>query len=162
METCEHEYGVIWCTKCGEPNPSGFKQLMSRPKTSQIVIDEFSKIVDSQDGKGFEKYQTTIDEAKDEDYDWKLMALEEAADLQKYLVKRIEELEKQKNKLIQDLAISETANQWLLNQITELKTQNKELKVANRHSVVMDLQKENLELFQENQSLKEQLQASKG
>jgi len=72
---------------------------MNRPKTSQIVIDEFSKIIDSQDHKGFNKYHRTIDEAKDKDYDWKLMALEETADLQKYLVKRIQELEKEVERL---------------------------------------------------------------
>ncbi|MBO0961464.1 hypothetical protein J1P26_17295 [Neobacillus sp. MM2021_6] len=65
---------------------------MQRPITSQIVIDEFAKIVDAQDDKGLKKYQTTIDEAKNENYNWELMALEETADLQKYLVKRIVEL----------------------------------------------------------------------
>ena len=55
--------------------------------TSEIVIKEFSKIIDSQEQKGIEKYGKTIDEAKN--YDWKLMALEEAADLQKYLIKEI-------------------------------------------------------------------------
>ncbi|WHY76249.1 hypothetical protein QNH20_19280 [Neobacillus sp. WH10] len=64
---------------------------MQRPKTSQKVIDEFTKIIDSQDAKGLEKYGVTIDEANG--YNWSLMALEETADLQKYLVKRIEELE---------------------------------------------------------------------
>lgn len=59
----------------------------NRPMTSQIVIKEFSKIIDSQDKKGIEKYGKTIDEAVN--YDWELMALEEAADLQKYLVKEI-------------------------------------------------------------------------
>lgn len=59
----------------------------SRPMTSQIVIKEFSKIIDAQDKKGIEKYGKTIDEAVN--YDWELMALEEAADLQKYLVKEI-------------------------------------------------------------------------
>lgn len=67
---------------------------MNRPKTSQIVIDEFSKIIDQQDLKGLEKYNKTIDEAVDEDYDWKTMALEEAADLQKYLVREIKVLKK--------------------------------------------------------------------
>lgn len=67
---------------------------MNRPVTSQIVINEFAKIVDSQDLKGYQKYGESIDEAADEKYDWKLMALEESADLQKYLVKRIAELEK--------------------------------------------------------------------
>lgn len=69
---------------------------MNRPATSQTVIDEFTKIIDSQDGKGFAKYGKSIDEAIDKDYNWELMALEETADLQKYLVRRIKELEKEK------------------------------------------------------------------
>lgn len=62
----------------------------NRPMTSQIVIKEFSKIIDAQDQKGIEKYGKTIDDAVN--YDWELMALEEAADLQKYLVKEIVKL----------------------------------------------------------------------
>ncbi len=72
---------------------------MNRPKTSQMVIDEFATIIDSQDKKGIEKYGKTIDEADDKKYDWQLMALEEAADLQKYLVKRIIELAKENARL---------------------------------------------------------------
>jgi hypothetical protein len=68
--------------------------MQQRPVVSQMVIDEFTKLVDSQDVKGLAKYNQSIDEAPDEKYDWKLMALEEGADLQKYLVKRILELEK--------------------------------------------------------------------
>jgi hypothetical protein len=68
---------------------------MQRPLTSQIVIDEFAKIVDSQDRKGFKKYGTTIDNADDEKYNWELMALEETADLQKYLVRQITQLKTQ-------------------------------------------------------------------
>lgn len=70
---------------------------MERPNTTQRVIDQFSKLLDAQDIKGFEKYGETIDEAQIDDegkpYDWKLMALEETADLQKYLVKEIQRLE---------------------------------------------------------------------
>lgn len=69
--------------------------MKRRPKSSQMVIDGFTEIVDSQDEKGFEKYKVTLDDARDEDYDWKLMALEESVDLQKYLVMRILELEKE-------------------------------------------------------------------
>jgi hypothetical protein len=65
---------------------------MQRPLTSQIVIDEFSKIIDSQDKKGFDKYGVTIDHAENKNYNWELMALEETADLQKYLVRRILEV----------------------------------------------------------------------
>jgi hypothetical protein len=65
---------------------------MLRPRISQLVIDEFAKIIDSQDAKGFEKYGMTIDQASNKDYNWELMALEETADLQKYLVRRILEV----------------------------------------------------------------------
>jgi hypothetical protein len=65
---------------------------MQRPMTSQIVIDHFISIIDSQDKKGFEKYGKSIDEALNQDYNWELMALEETADLQKYLVRRIMEI----------------------------------------------------------------------
>jgi len=73
--------------------------MKPRPETSQIVIDEFTKIVDSQDDKGYLKYKTTIDEAKDENYNWELMAIEEAVDMSKYFVKRIKELEKRIRRL---------------------------------------------------------------
>jgi hypothetical protein len=64
-----------------------------------MVINEFSKVVDSQDEKGIEKYNRTIDDAKDEDYDWNIMALEEAVDLNKYAIRRILQLMKEVNKL---------------------------------------------------------------
>lgn len=76
---------------------------MERPKVTQTVIDEFSKILDKQDEKGFEKYGKSIDQADDKHYDWKMMALEEAADLQKYLVKRILELEKLNGELLRHI-----------------------------------------------------------
>lgn len=68
---------------------------MKRARASQAAIDGFTEIVDAQDEKGFEKYGVSLDQANDDDYDWKLMALEEAADLQKYLIMRIFELEKE-------------------------------------------------------------------
>jgi hypothetical protein len=71
----------------------------TRPVISQMVINEFSKVVDSQDEKGIEKYNRTIDDAKDEDYDWNIMALEESVDLNKYAVRRILQLMKEVNKL---------------------------------------------------------------
>lgn len=58
-----------------------------RPATTQKVIDIFTEILDKQDQKGLLKYGTTIDEANDKNYNWTLMALEESADLMKYLVK---------------------------------------------------------------------------
>jgi hypothetical protein len=65
---------------------------MERPLISQIVINEFAKIIDSQDEKGFKKYGTTIDQAENKNYNWEIMALEETADLQKYLVRKILEV----------------------------------------------------------------------
>ena len=56
-----------------------------RPETTQRVIDIFTRVLDQQDEKGFKKYGVTIDDAIG--YDWNEMALEEAADLVKYLVK---------------------------------------------------------------------------
>jgi hypothetical protein len=67
----------------------------TRPLVSQIVIDEYSKVVDSQDDKGLEKYNRTIDDASDEEYNWELMAIEESVDLNKYLVRRIMQLKKE-------------------------------------------------------------------
>jgi hypothetical protein len=103
---------------------------MDRPKISQIVIDEFTKLIDSQDVKGLEKYNTSIDEAPDEIYDWKLMALEESADLQKYLLKRIAELEK---------VIAAAARK------------------STRFCKYLALESENLSLAKENAELKEKL-----
>lgn len=100
-----------------------------RPLVSQTVISEFARIIDAQDEKGIKKYGTTIDEARDSEYDWKLMALEETADLQKYLVKRIKELEKE--------------NRNLRDQVFELKKKTS-LKVYAK----------NLELIKENAMLK--------
>jgi hypothetical protein len=64
-----------------------------RPKTAQTVIDTFTKLIDEQCSKGLSKYGTTIDEAKDENYDWNRMALEEAIDLNQYLVKENNKLQ---------------------------------------------------------------------
>jgi predicted nucleic acid-binding Zn-ribbon protein len=70
---------------------------VNRPKTTQAVIDGFSKLLDAQDDKGIKKYSTTIDEAvldeNGEPYDWRLMAMEELADFSKYQVKEIRRLE---------------------------------------------------------------------
>lgn len=68
---------------------------MERPMVSQMVIDAFANIVDKQDQKGIKKYNMTIDEAADQDYDWNEMALEEGADLYKYLVKENMKLRKE-------------------------------------------------------------------
>jgi hypothetical protein len=66
-----------------------------RPKTAQTVIDTFTKLIDEQCSKGLSKYGTTIDEAKDENYDWNRMALEEAVDLSQYLVREVGKLQEQ-------------------------------------------------------------------
>ncbi|MRX70867.1 hypothetical protein GJU40_01630 [Bacillus lacus] len=98
---------------------------MKRPKVSQTVIDEFSRIVDLQDQKGFEKYGVSIDDAQDENYSWELMALEETADLQKYLVKRIQQLTKQNREL--RLGQRRILMNKLMNENLRLEQQNKEL-----------------------------------
>jgi hypothetical protein len=75
---------------------------VKRPKTTQAVIDAFSKILDAQDEKGIKKYGTTIDEASDQNYDWNVMALEECADLFKYLIKENQRLRKINRQLKQN------------------------------------------------------------
>lgn len=72
---------------------------MNRPKTSQKIIDLFSQIVDSQDGKGIQKYGVTIDDAKDSEWEWNRMALEEAIDGMKYLAKENRKLLEENRKL---------------------------------------------------------------
>ncbi|EJL40774.1 hypothetical protein PMI08_04241 [Brevibacillus sp. CF112] len=61
------------------------RKLTERPKVSQQVIDLFTRVVDAQDDKGYDKYGKTIDAA--DGYDWNAMALEEAVDGLKYLTK---------------------------------------------------------------------------
>jgi hypothetical protein len=95
--SCKHDFFVS-----GFNNEQGLKQkcnrcglvIVDRPEVTQRVIDGFAAILDSQDQKGIEKYNRTIDEAEDKDYDWKLMAMEELADYSKYQVKEIQRLEK--------------------------------------------------------------------
>jgi uncharacterized coiled-coil DUF342 family protein len=101
-----------------------------RPATTQKVIDEFTKILDSQDLKGVEKYGVTIDAADDNKYNWLIMSLEETADLQKYLVKEIKRLEKVVHELTEELekrghAISENCD--LRVEIEDLKITNEKL-----------------------------------
>jgi hypothetical protein len=107
---------------------------MVRPLTSQIVIDKFASIIDSQDEKGLKKYGTSIDGASNLKYNWELMALEETADLQKYLVKRIMQL-KSENRF---------KSKW----INELQVKNGEL--LHRHELLEQ------ELFQANNAAKQQ------
>jgi hypothetical protein len=73
--------------------------LDKRPNVSQQVIDIISDLVDAQDVKGWEKYGVTIDDAKDEAYDWNLMALEETVDGLKYLVKQNTQLQRMNKQL---------------------------------------------------------------
>jgi len=68
-----------------------------RPQTSQAVIDIVTKIVDSQDEKGWKKYSVTIDDAKDEEYNWYQMAVEELVDGMKYMVKENQRLQNELN-----------------------------------------------------------------
>ncbi|MMZ50561.1 hypothetical protein D1872_122790 [compost metagenome] len=61
-----------------------------RPEVTQRIIE----LLDKQNEKGLRKYGTTIDQVPDTAYDWKLMALEEAADLIQYLQKEVMRLER--------------------------------------------------------------------
>ena len=65
---------------------------MTRPKTTQLVIDLFTSFLDSQDKKGIEKYGVSIDQATG--YDWNAMAMEEIADFAKYVIKENQQLQK--------------------------------------------------------------------
>lgn len=76
---------------------------MIRPKISQEAIDIFSYVVDKQDRKGFAKYNETIDDAHDEEYDWSEMLLEEMVDGMKYAVKEIVRLRKELQELRQTI-----------------------------------------------------------
>lgn len=60
-----------------------------RPITTQRVID----MLDAQNAKGVAKYGTTIDEAQDGSYDWRIMAMEEMIDGLQYQQKEIMRLE---------------------------------------------------------------------
>lgn len=123
---------------------------MNRPATSQAVIDGFARIVDLQDVKGFERYGTTIDEASDAEYNWELMALEETADLQKYLVKRIKQLEKEKEQLL-------VTTEYLSQQLKKVGTELKEIKRKTRYISYMAMARENLELAERNKQLEEEI-----
>lgn len=110
MENCIHFWitekrpgGLTSCSKCGLVNNFGEKK---RPKTTQTVIDEFTKVLDAQDDKGMVKYGVSIDDAEDNNYDWPLMAMEELADFSKYQVKEIKRLQR----LIK--AWKETSKDW--------------------------------------------------
>lgn len=48
------------------------------------VTTRIIALMDAQNAKGLAKYGTTIDQAKDADYDWRLMAMEELIDLAQY------------------------------------------------------------------------------
>jgi hypothetical protein len=126
-----------------------------------MVIDTFAKVVDGQDEKGFEKYKMSIDDAQDEKYDWKLMALEEAADLAKYQQREILKLQKQLadyDRCVQKLYESEQSNHWLLDQLLDAKEKMKKLKELSRASKCLQLEAENLAFAKENAKLKELLE----
>jgi hypothetical protein len=78
-------YCWFGCFICGIVEGKSCK--VKRPKISEMVIGVISTLVDSQDVKGYEKYAKTIDEAKDNMWDWNQMALEETVDGMKYLMK---------------------------------------------------------------------------
>ncbi|ADM70880.1 hypothetical protein GMA19_03076 [Paenibacillus polymyxa E681] len=58
---------------------------VDRPEVTRRIIE----LLDKQNEKGLKKYGTTIDQVSDKSYDWKLMALQEAADLIQYLQKEV-------------------------------------------------------------------------
>jgi chromosome segregation ATPase len=127
----------------------------------------------------------TIDEANNNDYNWELMALEETADLQKYLVRRIKQLENMLNDYIadddetdamltqanekikqfeqttawlnNDLHEAEEENKWLTNQLKQAKAKISELKTLSRITKCLQLEEENLKLAQENKRLNDLL-----
>ncbi|MNC09459.1 hypothetical protein D3C75_570820 [compost metagenome] len=67
-----------------------FEKLLPRPEVTNRIIT----LMDAQNAKGLAKYGTTIDEAKDANYDWLLMAMEELIDLVQYQQKEIMRLER--------------------------------------------------------------------
>lgn len=79
-----------------------------RPMTSQKVIDIVANLVDAQDEKGIKKYGVTIDDAKDEQYDWNVMALEELVDGMKYEIKENQRLREEIKKLKSEVNHLET------------------------------------------------------
>ena len=111
---CKHEYPLehfknkLICPECKQVvDEIVMEPRRNRPKTTQIVIDEFTKLLDSQDDKGLMKYGTSIDSAEldenGEPYDWPLMAMEELADFSKYQVKEIKRLENRVKRLQSEL-----------------------------------------------------------
>jgi 3-dehydroquinate synthase class II len=63
---------------------------MERPLVTQKIIE----LLDKQNEKGLRKHGKTIDDAKVEYYDWRLMAIEELIDLVQYQQKEIMRLER--------------------------------------------------------------------
>ena len=49
----------------------------------RIILD----LIDQQEAKGLRTYGVTLDEAKDENYNWNVMALEELIDALSYQIK---------------------------------------------------------------------------
>lgn len=92
-----------------------------RPETTQHVLNIITDVLDSQDAKGRMKYGTTIDEAKDSDYNWLLMALEEFADCVKYQQKEIFRLKAQTEK-------DHKTKTQLIGEIAKLSAEIKEFK----------------------------------
>jgi hypothetical protein len=128
---------------------------MERPKISQIVIDEFSKVIDSQDNKGMEKYGVSIDDAEDASYNWPMMAMEELADFSKYQVKEILKLQKNNAVLIEEnmnlrIEAEEISNESAV-MIEQLQKELRVLKSKTWYKVYQ----ENLHLAQEVERLKD-------
>lgn len=69
---------------------SGISETQNRPEVTIRIIE----LLDKQNAKGKAKYGSTIDQALDQHYDWKLMAMEEMVDLIQYQQKEIMRLER--------------------------------------------------------------------
>ncbi|WP_240636899.1 hypothetical protein [Paenibacillus silvae] len=69
---------------------SGISETQNRPEVTKRIIE----LLDKQNAKGKAKYGSTIDQASDQHYDWKLMAMEEMVDLIQYQQKEIMRLER--------------------------------------------------------------------
>jgi hypothetical protein len=123
---------------------------MGRPKVTQMVIDEFTKVLDAQNKKGMAKYKVSIDDVEvdenGEPYNWPLMAMEELADFSQYQVKEILRLRKGLD------AWAKIAREWEERAITAEISANE---MAEESAVVIEqLQKEVEELKRENNILK--------
>lgn len=175
---CKHEFeyknynkllrrNICVCKKCGvveKPYPAVNNKPSelpdewhpigkSRPKVTQMVIDEFTKVLDAQDEKGMAKYGVSIDEGHvDENgdpYDWPMMAMEELADFSKYQVKEILRLRKEVNYWKRQAETAEvTANEMAEESAVMIEQLQKEVEHwKSLHQLEVNSHKETLKKF---------------